>query len=163
MTALTKISTTAASTNSVSAPMDSIAFKVCRSRTHRTIATVGTAAPRACSRDKFERLTDEAKVPHGSYELIEGFYEKSLTPELRDSLNKHGPSLVTMDSDFYTSTKTVLDWIRPMLVDGTFFMFDTFGRRREYTRAESARDAAARSRIEGRARKAVSRFTSYSM
>jgi hypothetical protein len=31
---------------------------------------------------------------------------------------------VMMDCDFYSSTKTVLEWIRPLLRDGTIFMFD---------------------------------------
>lgn len=78
----------------------------------------------ACSRDRFERLMDEAAVPRTAYRLIEGFYDQSLTGALRASLADHKPGLVMMDCDFYSSTRTVLEWIRPLLRDGTFFMFD---------------------------------------
>jgi O-methyltransferase len=78
----------------------------------------------ACGRDKFEEIMDRQRVPREAYHLIEGFYQNSLTAELRDSLKDNKPSLVMMDCDFYSSTKTVLEWIRPLLRDGTFFMFD---------------------------------------
>jgi hypothetical protein len=78
----------------------------------------------ACSRATFEKVVGQANVPQNSYELVEGFYEQSLTVDLCERLKEHKPGLVMMDSDFYTSTKTVLDWIRPLLVDGTFFIFD---------------------------------------
>lgn len=78
----------------------------------------------AFGREKFQHYMDREGVPRDIYELVEGFFEHSLTPELRQSLENQMPSLVMMDCDFYSSTKTVLDWIRPMLRDGTFFMFD---------------------------------------
>ena len=78
----------------------------------------------ACGREQFQQIMDAESVPREVYELVEGFFENSLTPELRARLQDHKPSLVMMDCDFYSSTKTVLDWLRPLLRDGTFFMFD---------------------------------------
>lgn len=78
----------------------------------------------ACGRERFETNMDRQGLPRAAYHLIEGYYEQSLTDALRRQLTDHAPSLVMMDCDFYSSTKTVLDWLRPMLRDGTFFMFD---------------------------------------
>lgn len=78
----------------------------------------------ACDRERFEQRMDAAGIPRTAYRLVEGFYEKSLTEELRAELADCKPSLVMMDCDFYSSTRTVLEWIRPLLRDGTFFMFD---------------------------------------
>jgi Macrocin-O-methyltransferase (TylF) len=78
----------------------------------------------ACGQDKFVGLMDRAGIPRDSYQLHAGFFENSLTPELRKTLEARKPSLVMMDCDFYSSTKTVLEWLRPILCDGTIFMFD---------------------------------------
>jgi hypothetical protein len=78
----------------------------------------------AYGQDLFIKTMDTEGLQKENYQLINGFYEESLTAELRKSLEDHKPSLVMMDCDFYSSTKTVLEWIRPLLRDGTFFMFD---------------------------------------
>lgn len=62
--------------------------------------------------------------PRVHLELVPGYFEKSLTPELRDRLAKTPPSIVTIDVDYYSSTKTVLEWLRPILPSGTLFYFD---------------------------------------
>lgn len=56
--------------------------------------------------------------------FIKGYYENSLTNELRDLLSKFPPSLINIDVDLYSSTKTVLDWVEPLLQNGTMFYFD---------------------------------------
>jgi hypothetical protein len=76
------------------------------------------------ARDTFVRSMETAKVPRDAYRLIPGFYDASLTPALRDELEACRPSIVMMDCDFYSSTMTVLEWLRPLLVDGTMFIFD---------------------------------------
>jgi O-methyltransferase len=78
----------------------------------------------AYGRDQFQQDMDRNGIPRDFYQLVQGYFENSLTPELRASLQDHKPSLVMMDCDMYSSTKTVLDWIRPLLRDGTFFVFD---------------------------------------
>jgi len=56
--------------------------------------------------------------------FIEGFYENTLTADLRKKLNDYPPSLVNIDVDYYKSAKTVIEWIYPICQDGTIFYFD---------------------------------------
>ncbi len=56
--------------------------------------------------------------------FTKGEFKKSLTPELQEELKKYPPSIVTIDVDYYTSTKDVLDWLKPILQSGTLFYFD---------------------------------------
>lgn len=59
-----------------------------------------------------------------NFRFVEGFFDRSLTPELRESLSATPPSLVNIDVDYYSSAKTVLEWVRPLLPAGTIFYFD---------------------------------------
>lgn len=54
--------------------------------------------------------------------IIEGFYETSLTAQLRERLPTVG--VVHIDVDLYSSTVAVLDFIKPLLVVGTVIIFD---------------------------------------
>ena len=56
--------------------------------------------------------------------FIKGYYEKTLTVQLRNSLIDYPPSVVNVDVDYYTSAKTVLEWVYPLTQDGTIFYFD---------------------------------------
>ena len=56
--------------------------------------------------------------------FIKGFFEDTLTPELRNSLKEFTPSIVTVDVDYYSSAKIILEWLRPFLSSGTLFYFD---------------------------------------
>ncbi len=56
--------------------------------------------------------------------FIKGYYENSLTYELRNTLIDNPPSIVNIDVDYYSSAKTVLEWIYPICQDGTIFYFD---------------------------------------
>lgn len=56
--------------------------------------------------------------------FIKGEFSKLLTSSLRDELKKHPPSIVTIDVDYYSSTKVVLEWLYPILKSGTMFYFD---------------------------------------
>lgn len=59
-----------------------------------------------------------------SFRTIKGYFEQSLTEELRDEIKYHPPSIVTIDADLYTSTKFVLEWLAPILQNGTLIFFD---------------------------------------
>jgi hypothetical protein len=56
--------------------------------------------------------------------FVEGFFDKSLTKELQQKLAATPPQIITIDVDFYTSTKQVLDWLQPILMSGTYIYFD---------------------------------------
>lgn len=63
-------------------------------------------------------------LKRGNIHFIKGFFEKTLTPSFRNKLRKWAPSIVTIDVDYYSSAKTVLKWLRPILTSGTIFYFD---------------------------------------
>jgi hypothetical protein len=71
-------------------------------------------------------LREERMDPEGSENVrfVKGFYENTLTPELRQKLMDSPPDIVTIDCDYYSSTKTVLDWLRPILRSGSLLYFD---------------------------------------
>lgn len=58
------------------------------------------------------------------FALVEGFYEQSLTAELYASM--HPAALVLFDCDLYSSTRTALGWLTPLLQEGTELLFDDY-------------------------------------
>ena len=56
--------------------------------------------------------------------FVQGYYDKTLTAGLRESLVNYQPSIVNIDVDYYSSAQTVLEWIYPITQDGTIFYFD---------------------------------------
>jgi hypothetical protein len=80
----------------------------------------------AGSRELVESRIKQTGFPMSNVHLIDGFYEKSLTPELLNDLKgrKIFPSIVNVDVDYYSSTKTVIDWLLPLLQSGCVFHFD---------------------------------------
>jgi O-methyltransferase len=54
--------------------------------------------------------------------IVEGFFDKSLTHELQRRMPKVG--VVHIDVDLYSSTVEVLDFIKPLLVVGSVLIFD---------------------------------------
>lgn len=63
-------------------------------------------------------------IPRERFDLVPGFYEKSLTADLKARLGNPKVCLVNIDVDYYSSTKTVLDWIEDLLFDGSIVYFD---------------------------------------
>ncbi|MGH7812817.1 MAG: TylF/MycF/NovP-related O-methyltransferase [Candidatus Binataceae bacterium] len=55
------------------------------------------------------RIGSRIDLDRGTVRFIEGFFERSLTPELARELAEFPPSIVTIDVDYYTSTKAALD------------------------------------------------------
>jgi len=54
--------------------------------------------------------------------LIQGFYENSLTEELNNKINNI--ALIHVDCDFYSSARTVLNWCSNKISKGTIIVFD---------------------------------------
>lgn len=87
------------------------------------------------------------RFPLHRLHLVKGFYEETLTPALRDQLAARPPAIVTIDCDYYSSTMTVLEWLRPFLVSGTCFYFDdvwSFHGNPDYGELAAIRDFNAR-------------------
>jgi hypothetical protein len=56
--------------------------------------------------------------------FIEGNFDQTLTTSLRKELEEFPPTIVNVDVDYYSSSKTVLEWLRPILSSGVKFYFD---------------------------------------
>jgi hypothetical protein len=74
--------------------------------------------------DITRRVGARIDVSKGTVRFIKGFFKDSLTPELAANLSSHPPSIVTIDVDYYSSTKTVLDWLSRFAPSGCLFYFD---------------------------------------
>jgi hypothetical protein len=67
-------------------------------------------------------------VPETAYTIVGGFYEDTLRPELYEKLGVDRAALVWIDCVFYESARCVLEFIRPLLQNGTVLMFNDFYR-----------------------------------
>jgi hypothetical protein len=70
------------------------------------------------------RIGSQIDLNRGTVRFIKGFFNESLTPELARELAMFPPSIVTIDVDYYSSTKTVLEWLLPFAPSGCLFYFD---------------------------------------
>jgi O-methyltransferase len=70
----------------------------------------------------------EAVVSHGmprsKLKIVKGFYNESLTPELRDQLLPQKAAVVYIDCDLYSSTVSALNFAKDFLQKGTIVVFD---------------------------------------
>ncbi len=96
----------------------------------------------SCSEKEFVDELAARWVPRSAYTIISGWYEETLTPELYDRIKLSRAAIVYIDCDLYESAKTALQWIRPIIQDGTLLIFDDyycftghpeFGERRAFT------------------------------
>jgi hypothetical protein len=80
----------------------------------------------AGSTGRIQELLRRKGITTGGCELrlVEGLFQESLTPALRESLQEHPPSLINIDVDYYSAASVVLEWLRPMLSSGTILYFD---------------------------------------
>ncbi|MDP6373751.1 MAG: TylF/MycF/NovP-related O-methyltransferase [Vicinamibacterales bacterium] len=78
----------------------------------------------ACSRAEVEQHLASAGMPMARTRLVEGFFEASLTAELKASLPRRKARIVLVDCDYYTSTRTVLHWLGDLVGFGTVLLFD---------------------------------------
>lgn len=67
-------------------------------------------------------------VPDTAYTIVGGFYEDTLRPELYDKLGLGSAALVWIDCVLYESARRVLEFVRPLLQNGTVLMFNDFYR-----------------------------------
>lgn len=78
----------------------------------------------ATSEAEFIRLVTRHGMPGHRLTTIKGFYENSLTNDLRASLLPHKAAIIYVDCDLYESTRAVLDWIPSFIQHGTIIIFD---------------------------------------
>jgi hypothetical protein len=72
--------------------------------------------------EEFHAICARNAIPREAYTLVPGFYEDSL-PKAQEPANI---ALAYVDCDLYTSTRTVLDFLRPRLKHGMIVAFDDY-------------------------------------
>lgn len=78
----------------------------------------------AADRKRVEENLDRAGIDWSRTALIEGFYEKTLTPQLKSCHPFRRAAVVMLDCDLYTSTIVALEWLDEYLDDGSLLIFD---------------------------------------
>lgn len=76
------------------------------------------------SQNYISRIVKKSGFDSENVRFIKGFYETSLTLELQKELANSPPAFVTIDVDYYSSTKIVLDFLKPILASGCIIFFD---------------------------------------
>jgi len=61
---------------------------------------------------------------YSNFKLHQGMFEDTLTPELLDRFRREPPVLVWIDCDYYTSARSVMEKLLPVLPNGCVIYFD---------------------------------------
>ena len=77
-----------------------------------------------CDKKEVLKVISDLNFPIKNVHLVEGFFENSLTPKLKEECKKFPPSIVNMDADYYSSTMTAFTWLKDFLPSGAYFRFD---------------------------------------
>ena len=77
-----------------------------------------------CSKDLFSRIIKKGGVDMNRVNIIDGFYQNTLTNTLSTELDIRHAAIVNVDCDLYSSTKPVLNFIEDLLLPGSVVIFD---------------------------------------
>jgi hypothetical protein len=78
----------------------------------------------AFSVDYIKGVIKKTGYPLSRVRFVEGFFEVSLTQALANELRDTPPAFVTLDLDYYSSTRTALSFLQPLLASGCNVFFD---------------------------------------
>ncbi|MGO8808773.1 MAG: TylF/MycF/NovP-related O-methyltransferase [Candidatus Sulfotelmatobacter sp.] len=78
----------------------------------------------ACDVDQFRRNVEVGGVDLRNVRCIAGWYDKTLTPTLKQELGIEKASIILIDCDLYESTVPVLNFITDYIQTGTVLIFD---------------------------------------
>jgi hypothetical protein len=78
----------------------------------------------ACSMQTVEKNLRDAGVDESRVRLVEGYYEDSLSRELKTEFGSKRAAVVLLDCDLYSSTRTALGWLDDLLTAGSILLFD---------------------------------------
>lgn len=78
----------------------------------------------ASSQAEFEERIARGGVPMDRVTTVPGWYEDTLTQETIAGTGLNKAAVVLVDCDLYESARRVLEFITPLLVDGTIVIFD---------------------------------------
>jgi hypothetical protein len=80
----------------------------------------------SCDRVTVERNLDRYGVDWPRTHLIDGFFDKSLVPELKVQLGMKSCSVALIDCDLYSSTVPVLSFLADLLQPASIVLFDDY-------------------------------------
>ncbi len=80
----------------------------------------------ACSIEELRRILASNGVRQHEYELVPGYYHRSLNEAAHKKLRGRQAAVVYIDCDLYSSTVLALDFVKPYLGNGTIVCFDDF-------------------------------------
>ena len=75
-------------------------------------------------RADYQTLHDYCSRRFRNFRLHQGYFEETLTPPLLASLMRDQPILVWIDADYYTSARSVMERLLPVLPTGCVVYFD---------------------------------------
>lgn len=78
----------------------------------------------ACSYEAVREALDDAGVDWERTTLIPGYFNESLTSDLREEHDMRGVAVALIDCDLYASTADVLRFIDPLVRDRSILIFD---------------------------------------
>jgi hypothetical protein len=74
--------------------------------------------------DQFKETIKEAGVPLDKTVIVKGWFKDTCVVETAEKFTIQKAAIVWLDADLYSSTKSALEFITPMLQDGTILIFD---------------------------------------
>ena len=83
-----------------------------------------TAGQYACSVDQFMQNMKRRSVPTERVIPVKGWFENSCNTQTLGEHGIHKAAVVFIDCDIYSATKTVLEFVGPLLQDGSVLIFD---------------------------------------
>lgn len=78
----------------------------------------------ACTKTHFEKNIARNGVNMNKVTTIPGWFDDTLTPDAYRQYGLNKAAVVYIDSDMYESARTCLNFINPLLTDGTIIIFD---------------------------------------
>lgn len=78
----------------------------------------------ACSESDFIQNITNDFVPRARVHTVKGFFQETCVKENYERLSLKKAAIVWLDADLYSSTRDVLQFITPLLQDGTILIFD---------------------------------------
>lgn len=78
----------------------------------------------ACSKDKVIKNLQSQGFDWSRGELVEGFFQDSLTPQVKEQHAMGKAAIALIDCDLYTSTVEVLNFLEDLMMHNTILIFD---------------------------------------
>jgi hypothetical protein len=78
----------------------------------------------ACSQDQFKRIITNDGVDLKDVVMVPGFYDATLTNDLKKQASLTRAAIVHIDCDLYESTILALNFVTDLLVQGSIIIFD---------------------------------------